>query len=222
MLGGLNIKFSDYNLFFPHSGDSDKMIVYNSRTAATGSVDSKYLASSGLDFKESILTDVDYEYKELIQLLKIGEFVIPKEVDEKNLIRLQSLKTKFSASHLDLTIIPTSDCNFACVYCYEKDFVSNQYINKDNQEALLDFISGKASLISNLHITWYGGEPLLALSIIESLTEGILDICSRHNVQYSASMVTNGYLLSKTTLHTLRKIMVREYLNYLGWTGGNT
>lgn len=146
----------------------------------------------------------------MVDLLKMGEFVVSKKVDEKKLIHLKHLKSKFSNSSLDLTIIPTLSCNFACIYCYEKEVISNEYMSKENQEAVIEFIKEQAPFISNLHITWYGGEPLLALSIIESLTKKILNISSKYSIEYSASIVTNGYLLSKNTLSILQESLVKD------------
>lgn len=83
-------------------------------------------------------------------------------------------------------------------------------MSKENQETVIEFIREQAPFISNLHITWYGGEPLLALSIIESLTKRILDISSKHNIEYSASIVTNGYLLSNNTLNILKESLVKD------------
>lgn len=140
----------------------------------------------------------------------MGEFIISKNIDEKRLIHLECLKRKFSDSSLDLTLIPTLSCNFACIYCYEKEVISNEYMSKQNQDAVIEFISEQAPFISNLHITWYGGEPLLALSIIESLTKKFLNISSKHNIKYSASIVTNGYLLSNSTLNILKECLVKN------------
>lgn len=197
-------------MFFPHAGDQNKKIIYNSRTGATASIESEYLEEMGVGFKETILVGEESQYEELIELLKMGEFVIPEKIDEKKLIHLEYLKSKFSNTSLDLTVIPTLSCNFACIYCYEKGIISNEYMSKENQRALLEFINQQAPFISNLHITWYGGEPLLALSMIESMTEEILNICSKHSIKYAASIVTNGYLLSKNTLGILEKNLVKD------------
>jgi len=51
-----------------------------------------------------------------------------------------------------------------------------------------------------LNISWFGGEPLLAINIIRSLSLSFLSICKENNINYYANIVTNGYLLTKKLL----------------------
>jgi uncharacterized protein len=50
--------------------------------------------------------------------------------------------------------------------------------------------------VKRLQVAWYGGEPLLALDIIESLSERLVSICDSRSYAYDASIVTNGYGLT--------------------------
>lgn len=139
------------------TGDKNKKIIYNSRTGATASIDMEYVDEKGLSLKEALLSSKDPKSKEIVEMLKAGEFIISSRIDEKSLIRFEYLKAKFSTNSLDLTIIPTLDCNFACIYCYEKGLSNKEYIGKENKEAIVAFVREQATVISNLHVTWYGG-----------------------------------------------------------------
>jgi uncharacterized protein len=54
------------------------------------------------------------------------------------------------------------------------------------------FVSGTR----RLSVTWYGGEPLVALSVIERLSERFLALCEEFGREYSAEIVTNGTLMT--------------------------
>jgi uncharacterized protein len=69
--------------------------------------------------------------------------------------------------------------------------------------AVIDFIRGTLKE-RKLRITWYGGEPLLALGRIEYITSRIkLD-----KIPLSAYMITNGYLLTKDVVQQLAELSI--------------
>lgn len=49
--------------------------------------------------------------------------------------------------------------------------------------------------IASLSVGWYGGEPLLGMKMIERITSDLKDVVGP-TCEYSASIVTNGYLLT--------------------------
>lgn len=59
--------------------------------------------------------------------------------------------------------------------------------------------------LKELHITWFGGEPLLELNTIICFTEKVSDLCNFRNITYKATMISNGTLLTKDTIHILYK-----------------
>jgi uncharacterized protein len=44
-------------------------------------------------------------------------------------------------------------------------------------------------------VTWYGGEPLLGIPVIERLTSKFKEICERKKAEYTAGSI-NGYLFT--------------------------
>lgn len=198
------MKASNYNFAFPYGEQSDQTIFYNSRTNALALIENeKYDAYKA--FCENGTTIAD---ERLVQDLTYGGFLVDSEVEELDLIRYALLQSRFSGTHLGLTIAPTSDCNFRCVYCYEKDSLRPSTMTEDIQKAVVDYVKRLAPTIADLHISWYGGEPLLALDIIERLTNEIYEICEENKVSYSASIVTNGYLLKPEVAKKLGELHV--------------
>ena len=192
------MKKSKYNFFIKYS--DDEYIAYNSLTNALAIVTEKeYLSFSN---------DIESLSENELKNFKYGGFLIDDQVDELELIRFYSSYFKFSRRTLGLTIAPTLECNFRCIYCYEKDQNNNFTMNFTTQENLLDFINNRIKHTDRLDITWYGGEPLLAISIIENLSQKIIEICDKNQVAFSAGIITNGYLLDEKCCETLKRCKI--------------
>lgn len=111
---------------------------------------------------------------------------------------------------LNLILLPTEHCNFRCSYCYE-DFSVGQMPRPviDGVKALL---TRRAGDLRELEISWFGGEPLLAKSVIHEISRHAAAL--RHQfpgLTYAANMTTNGYLLDSATAETLVSLGVTWY-----------
>lgn len=109
-------------------------------------------------------------------------------------------------SQLELTIVPTETCNFRCKYCYES--FSDKTMNTIIQDSIILFVKKNLNRYSSLHISWFGGEPLLAIDIIEYLTENIKNTCKYYKKPFTASITTNGFLLDIDKFKRLLKCNV--------------
>lgn len=124
-------------------------------------------------------------------------FILKKANDELKLFTqaIAILKNKKEKA-LSLTIAPTMACNFACDYCFQGLHDAGKPMGAKVQEDILNFIRENISSKQSVNITWYGGEPLLAVPVIESLTGKMLALCRENGCVYSASIVTNGFMLT--------------------------
>ena len=57
-------------------------------------------------------------------------------------------------------------------------------MSEATQEAIVKFVESEAPHLESFTVTWYGGEPLLALDIIESLSLKFIDICKKNDIAY--------------------------------------
>lgn len=137
-------------------------------------------------------------------------FLIEDNKDEFQVtIGKNILRSYCEKNYLELTIMPTEQCNFRCVYCYE-DFKKPKMA--DNiKKAIITFVRREIHNRKGLIVNWFGGEPLLAMDIIEDLSENFIDICNQNHKVYSASMTTNGYLLDLALFEKLRKLHVNHF-----------
>lgn len=198
------MKASFYNYELPYSEEENKMILYNSRTNALALINAEQYHAY-VDFCQNGKGISD---SQLLSDLELGGFVIDDQVDELDIIRLSLLKSRFNTSRLALTIAPTSDCNFRCIYCYEKESLRTSFMSKEVQHRVIELIKQMANTISVLRITWYGGEPLLALDSIEYMSKAVLEICKEYKISYSAGIITNGYLLTPEVAKKLGEMKV--------------
>ena len=77
---------------------------------------------------------------------------------------------------LMLTIMPTEDCSFRCVYCYEDH--KKGKMSKTVQNSIIKFVQKNIRYYTELNVGWFGGEPLDALDVIENLSKRLIDICN--------------------------------------------
>jgi uncharacterized protein len=141
------------------------------------------------------------------QLWKSG-FLIPDELDELAHMEDRYKRDRESRNNLSLTIAPTINCNFRCTYCYQEH--PNKKMGQDVQDALVERVRKATANGRGLSVTWFGGEPLLALDVVEALSGRFFAITEEHRVGYSAWMITNGSLLTRPVAERLRAIRVRK------------
>lgn len=201
------MKESEFNLYYPSRTEEGKWIFYNTVSNVTALIDNDDFELFNAFVKNR---DANCLSDSLEQDLIAGGYIVGDDVDEKNILSYKLKKDRFESSQMGLTIAPTLDCNFRCIYCYEKKHYRDVKMSQAVQNEIIDFITNAADKIDSLFITWYGGEPLLALDVIQELSNTIIEISEKFNFTYSSSMVTNGYLLTAENAELLRKLKVNS------------
>jgi len=144
------------------------------------------------------LTDKETE---LLTQLKYGRFAFDDDVDERTAMQFRHNLDRYDQTTLGLTIAPTLACNMACPYCYESN--KQGRMSAETVEALIAYVEKRAPGLQGISVTWYGGEPLLALDIVEDLSTSFMDIGKETKTGYAASIISNGYLLTPETVDKL-------------------
>lgn len=158
-------------------------------------------------FKEDVANDSDF-----IKLSNMGYFV-ESTIDEKQ--RRDTILSELrDDSTLRLVIHTSKACNFRCKYCYlhfNDDTLDDDNINPDIQEGIVNFVRDNIQNFSSVHVDWFGGEPLLAINAIQSVSEKLIDICRKARKPYEAVITTNGYLLTPQNIDILIKAKIRHF-----------
>lgn len=120
------------------------------------------------------------------------------------------LKEFYSENHghpdtVILTICPTMACNFDCPYCFEKHIPGRMPDAVQDEVVSLAERMMEESGAKLLSVNWFGGEPLLGIDIIESLSDRLISLAHAHGADYTAEIITNGYLLDAHAVSVLEK-----------------
>lgn len=200
----MELKQSDYNFIYDDLG-KDQVVFYNSRTGVLAVVkEEQYKQFTDFLDTGKEITDEDF----LNKLLKCG-YLLPSGIDERFLIKTKMMAGRYSKDTLSLTIAPTMACNFRCVYCFEQGHYGNQLMDETTQENLMKFIKNHLAGVKSVSVTWFGGEPLVGMPVIETLSQQIMALCEEKEIKYFAGIVTNGYLLTKDVAEKLKQYQVR-------------
>lgn len=146
------------------------------------------------------LEDIENIEQELYGFIKQGIIV---NFDEFTYLQAKALTMYSSGYSLNITIVVTLQCNFNCPYCFESH--NSGKMSLEIQDKVFDLI--KRIMYScgtrNLNITWYGGEPLLGIDVIENLSNKLIEYTKEKKINYNASIITNGYLLTQEIVNKL-------------------
>ena len=186
----MNYKKSRYNVTVK---TDDGARVFNSRTGAI--VEFSNTDPLFSQFQETWSRETfqlsDHEW---LQDLKNARFIIPEDLNEiPDYVASFNARQK-SEEHVNLIILPTEECNFRCVYCYES-FLKPE-MNEATQTALKKYITKTMELVQGFAIEWFGGEPLLGMNVIRNISNHAVKIAKQNEVSFSAAITTNGYLLT--------------------------
>lgn len=165
-------------------------------------------------FQYNDIKKIDTLSEQEKKILIDQEFIIKDEINEKKMLNIFYNYNKFDLKSSSIVISLTEECNFNCYYCYQKDINKKSSIStKILKEKILNFI--KFLILSkycnkNLSITWYGGEPLLKINYIVELSKSLINLCDNNNIEYSASIITNGYLIDNSIIEYFNKLKIKS------------
>lgn len=158
----LQMKLSQYNIYVPYKAGT---IVYNSLTYRLGFIEG--------DLNPCLENNISSTF---------GGILVDENTDEIAQMR-KHLETRFDDDMYRIEIMITQRCNLACSYCYQQTKAFRRF---DMPASIVDeSIAFINSLEKPKTITFYGGEPLLRIDLIER-------ICQKTNNVTKFSIITNG------------------------------
>lgn len=202
-----SLKSSLYNHIFNCENNA---IIFNARTLAIAQFEQN-------EFNEVLEAlnkpDGNKRKTELYKFLIKNAFLLPAKTDELKILQRLLNRGRNDKNHLSIVIAPTLGCNFNCAYCFEGTHSRAKMgaMSLETQDKIVDFINDnfKKHIPKTFNVTWFGGEPLLAVPVIQKLSERFIKMCSEYNVRYNAILVSNGYNLRPDIVDSFCKLKIK-------------
>lgn len=179
----------EYSKFVVPIVKEDFTYLFNTKNNMTIKVEKRLLDKIKID------ENIAAQFKTFLESKRF----FPEDNELENMINV--FKDRDNSS-LRLIILAHSDCNFRCKYCYEK--FENCSI-AGNVTNIVEFARNKIqeNNFKNLHVSWFGGEPLLGYQEILNISEKLMTLANEYELIYTSDMTTNGYLLNEERLKKL-------------------
>lgn len=138
------------------------------------------------------------KFAPVIAFLEKNGFIVKQAINEiQSFINTYTDNKKTSNNHISVTISPTLKCNMNCFYCYENAHKNELLLDAETSNKIVSYVKSRTPKNGSLNITWFGGEPLLSIDQISTLSKQFITFCKEKSTKYSAQMVSNGFLLSR-------------------------
>lgn len=157
------------------------------------------------------LQNFNLDYPILYQELKNSGFIVDKDFNELDYIKLQNKRRIFEDNTYHITINPTLDCNLTCWYC------STEYANATHDGAMTsDMVNSVIAHIERvirdekagaLHLDWFGGEPLMYFDkVIIPISTAVNKFIKKYSVRFTQHITTNATLINVDRVNLMKKL----------------
>ncbi|HEX2076106.1 MAG TPA: radical SAM protein [Longimicrobium sp.] len=171
--------------------DDGRMLLWNTLTGAV----SEFLPAH----RDGVLALLSEGAREPLEglaahMAKRG-FLVPAGLDELARFRMLFGQQQWRSDVLQMILLASEDCNFRCVYCYEK--FNHGTMLPEVRQGVRRLVEERAPRLRELSANWFGGEPLYGWEAIEELAPFFRATADRYGLGFTSHMTTNGYLLDE-------------------------
>src|SRR5216684_3070585 len=148
------------------------------------------------------LLELDDESREALALLTENGFLVADRNADRQRLDDYLHAVKSDTSELNITLLTTLQCNFACDYCFQGDHGDyNKFADKMSLETaarVVDWMERELDRVrpEKFVLTFFGGEPLLNLPVMYMLAERARRAADARGVTLYTNIITNGLLLT--------------------------
>lgn len=191
------MKFSKYNLYVKDYPEKGAILIYNTLTKASVVVSEELKR-----FVENTPEKMTKKEKDYLKELNNLGIIVDDNLDENLRLNHWYNKTRFSPLVLNGVIIPSTDCDLRCTYCYQEGAKRGYYMKKDVQDKILEWYKRRIEKDRPKQIFWafFGGEPLLNIEAVNYLVKNMKKYCDKKNVIFQFSIITNGTNLTRKSV----------------------
>lgn len=194
------MKLSKYSFLFKHER---KHYAYNTLSNALIRIGKNpFLILNDCDNKNLCKEDFD---KELWNALLMRNIISENDEDDYLKYKAYLMRLRAQQMSMHLTIAPTMDCCFRCHYCFEK-YKEKNYMISETMDRIIQYVNSFQTL-KDVHITWFGGEPLMAIPQIEDFYDKFTAVWKNPVL---SNIITTGYHLDEDAIRILKKVGVNS------------
>jgi len=189
-------KYIEYITFKDDKSQSAGLLVFSTRT-------DKMRVIKLEDWNLLQKSDFGLVADNIIKDLENISVLVPFDQDEyEAVVKENEIRDEYD-KNLYYTIMVTANCSFCCDYCGQGH--SSKLLSQESQNLIIQRLEEriKSKSFKALKIVWFGGEPILGISVINSLSPRLQNLASDYNLEYHATMTTNGYHLSSDIVASL-------------------
>ncbi|MCL6450600.1 MAG: radical SAM protein [Acetobacteraceae bacterium] len=128
--------------------------------------------------------------------------------DEIEALKNRTWADRHLATELVLNVSPTLACNLRCTYCFQKcgpPARGSAVMPPEVADGVVAFADSRLEGCRTLAVAWFGGEPLLALPLVEELSRRLRDTAARAGAEFRCDLFTNGTLLTPEAARRLKE-----------------
>lgn len=135
-------------------------------------------------------------------------FIVDDDYDEKEWFMKKLVQDWENDDFFCLHILPTTNCNFACEYCYQSGIERGHSLDLKDGNLIIDFLEEYLlhnNKIKRSHIVIHGGEPTLNWNFVKEFLPNFTKLLEKLNIEYHTQIVSNAYLLTEEKADLLEK-----------------
>lgn len=187
----------------------DKRYIYDTGSGSLHECDEKtarYLAGNADELTDEEIRAVLYD----VEALK-REGLLEKEETAARPIKSNEVKA--------LCLHVSHDCNLRCEYCFADEGAYHsvrEVMSEETAKAAIDFLLRESGNRRVLEVDFFGGEPLMNLSVVKSAVYYAKEEGAKRGKKFLFTTTTNGLLLDEATTQFFNEEMENVVLSLDG------
>lgn len=151
-------------------------------------------------------TQTKFSNNETVRTLISKWFLVPIDYNDLEFVKqTENLRLRINQIYVNpkiksYTILPTTECNARCFYCFERNKGKKVMTRAIAYDTAKYIIKNKAD--GKIHLRWFGGEPLYNSEAIDIICGKL----SEENVEFQSYIITNGYLFDEEMIKRAKNV----------------
>lgn len=138
---------------------------------------------------------------ELYKVLETKKIITENEQDDFLIYKSTIIAQRSNMSNMHMTVTPTMNCCFSCHYCFEQ-YKQEGAMSESVMNSIVKYLKSLESK-PDISLTWFGGEPLMAIEQMEMLYN---KITSDYKKPTESDIITSGFHIDEHAVELFKRI----------------